>query len=156
MRECRGELSSCFLLSGSISEKKCRRYKTAQETRTVRSPVGPADHNISVSPAPQTFPLTSKRTLEKQHQNGQPQTASSAPPVGASVSANPAQASQNKKRETALTTPTPSKGQAQDQKKPQVSGGWSIQVSCHKEPKYGAPTCRGNSGDEAILPPSTG
>jgi len=114
--------------------KEVQAYKTARETRTVRFPVEPADHNVSVSPAPQTFPLTSKRISEKKTQNGQPQTMSSAPPVGESVSVNPAQASQNKKREIALTTPTPSKGKAQDQKKPQVPGGWSIQVHVTKSP----------------------
>ena len=114
--------------------KEVQAYKTAQQTRTVRFPVEPADHNVSVSPAPQTFPLTSKRISEKKTQNGQPQTMSSAPPVGESVSVNPAPTSQNKKREIALTAPTPSAGKAQDQKKPQVPDGWSIQVHVTKSP----------------------
>ena len=132
-----GSVVVSFLLVfafGIYIGKEVQVYKTARETRTVRFPVEPADHNVSVSPAPQTFPLTSKRISEKKTQNGQPQTMSSAPPVGESVSVNPAQASQNKKREIALTAPTPSEGKSQDQKKPQVPGGWSIQVHVTKSP----------------------
>ena len=114
--------------------KEVQAYKTAQETRTVRFPVEPADLNVSVSPAPQTFPLTAKRTLGKQKPNGQPQTASLAPSVEENVSVNSAPALQNKKRETAPTAPTPSEGKAQDQKEPQGSGGWSIQVHVTKSP----------------------
>ena len=114
--------------------KEVQAYKTAQETRTVRFPVEPADHNTSVSPAPQTFPLTSKRTLEKPPQNDQPQTASLAPPVGERAAVNSAQALQNKKRETARTAPAPSEGKAQDQKEPPASEGWRIQVHVTKSP----------------------
>ena len=122
------------LFLGSILEKKCRRIKLLSKRGPYAFPVEPADHNVSVSPAPQTFPLTSKRISEKKTQNGQPQTMSSAPPVGESVSVNPAPTSQNKKREIALTAPTPSAGKAQDQKKPQVPDGWSIQVHVTKSP----------------------
>ncbi len=45
--------------------KEVQAYKTAQQTRIVRFPVEPADHNVSVNPAPQTFPLTSKKISEK-------------------------------------------------------------------------------------------
>ena len=114
--------------------KEVQAYKTAQQTRTVRFPVEPADHNVSVSPAPQTFPLTSKKALGKQNQNGPPQTASLASPVRESVVVNSVPTLQNKKRETVLTAPAPSEGQAQDQKEPQGSGGWSIQVHVTKSP----------------------
>lgn len=114
--------------------KEVQAYKTAQETRTVRFPVEHADHNEVVIPAPQAFPLTSKRTVGQQPQNGQPQTMPSAPPVGEGVSTNSAQTAQNKKREVALTAPAPSEGKAPDQKEPQVPSGWSIQVHVTKIP----------------------
>ena len=114
--------------------KEVQGYKTAQETRTVRFPVEHTDSNVSVSPAPQAFPLTSKRTLEKQAENGQPQTPSLAPPLGENVSVNSVQALQNKKQEPVLTVPAPSEVKAQDQKEPQRSGGWSIQVHVTKSP----------------------
>ena len=113
--------------------KEVQAYKTAQETRTVRFPVEPADHNEAALPASQVFPLTSKRTVGQQPQNGQPQTMPS-PPVGASVSANSAQTPQKKKREAARTAPAPSAGKAPDQKEPQVPSGWSIQVHVTKTP----------------------
>ncbi len=112
--------------------KEVQAYKTAQETRTVRFPVGHTDSKVSVNPAPQAFPLTSKRALEQQTQDGQPQMTSSAPPVGESVAMNPAQALQNKKRETVLTAPAPSESKAQGQKESLGSDGWSIQVHVTK------------------------
>ncbi len=114
--------------------KEVQAYKTAQETRTVRFPVELADHNVSVSPAPQAFPLTSKRILEKENQNGPLQTTPSAPPIRESVAMHSAQASQNKKRETILPAPAPSERKAQDKKDLPVSGGWSIQVHVTKSP----------------------
>lgn len=114
--------------------KEIQAYKTAQETRTMRFPVEPADLNVSVSPTPQTFPPTSKRTSEKQTEDGQPQTTFSTPLIRESVATNPARVSQNEKQETALPAPALSKGKAQDQKELQVSGGWSIQVHVTKSP----------------------
>ena len=131
---CLGTVVSFLLVFafGVYIGKEIQAYRTAQETRTVRFPVEPADLNVSVSPAPQTFPLTSKRTLEKQTENGQPQTPSAAPSVRESVAMNSAQVLQNKKRETALTAPAPSEGKAQDQTEPLASGRWSIQVHVTK------------------------
>ena len=112
--------------------KEVQAYRTAQETRTVRFPVEYTDSNVSVSPAPQAFPLTSKRTLEKQAENGQSQTTSSNPSARERVAMNSAQVSQNKKREAALAVPAPSEVKAQDQKELQILGGWSIQVHVTK------------------------
>lgn len=112
--------------------KEVQADKTAQETRTVRFPVEHADHNEAVIPAPQAFPLTSKRTVGQQPQSGQPQTLPSAPPVGEGVSTNSAQTPQNKKRETALTASAPSEGKAPGQKEQQVVRGWNIQVHVTK------------------------
>ncbi len=112
--------------------KEVQAYKTAQETRTVRFPVEHTDSNVSVSPAPQAFLLTSKRSLEKQAENGQSQTTSSTPSVRERVAMNSAQVSQNKKREAALTVPAPSEVKAQDQKELQILGGWSVQVHVTK------------------------
>ena len=118
---------------GIYTGKEIQAYKTAQETRTMRFPVEPADLNVPVSPAPQTFSSTLKRTSEKQTENGQPQTTS-APRITESVAANPARVSQSEKRETVLTPPAPSEGKAQDQKEAQILGGWSIQVHVTKSP----------------------
>ena len=112
--------------------KEVQAYKTAQETRTVRFPVEPADHTEAVISGPQAFPLTSKKTLEQQTRNGQLQTTPVAPPVEESGAASPARASQNEKRETALTAPAPGEGKASDQKEPPRPGGWRIQVHVTK------------------------
>lgn len=112
--------------------KEVQAYKTAQETRTVRFPVGHTDHNEAAIPASQAFPLTLRKTLEKQTQNNQSQTKPSTSPVGESVSPNPALTPQNKKRETALTASAPSEGKAPSQKEQQVVSGWNIQVHVTK------------------------
>ena len=112
--------------------KEVQAHKTAQETRTVRFPVGHADHSEAEIPASQAFPLTLRKTLEKQTQNSQSQTKPPTPPVGENVSPNPALTPQNKKRETALTAPAPSEGKAPGQKEQQVVSGWNIQVHVTK------------------------
>ena len=112
--------------------KEVQAYKTAQETRTVRFPVEQADHNEAAIPTSQTFPLTLRKTLEKQTQNSQSQTMPSTPPVGERVSANSAQPPQNKKREIALPAPAPGDAKAPSQKERQVVRGWNIQVHVTK------------------------
>ena len=131
---CLSTVVSFFLVFafGVYIGKEVQAHKTAQETRTVRFPVDRADHEVSVSPVPQTFPLTSKRRGEKENRNSPPPAT---PPVGESVALNSAPALPNKKQEPIRTAPAPSEGPTQDKKKPQVPGGWRIQVHVTKSPR---------------------
>ncbi len=61
--------------------KEVQAYKTAQETRTMRFPVEPADHNASVSPGPPALPLTSE-TLGERENKGKAQAKEEPPRSG--------------------------------------------------------------------------
>ncbi len=112
--------------------KEIQAYKTAQETRTVRFPVGNPEDNVSARPPSHAFPPTLKRTAERRAQRGQSQPPS-ASPLGVKAAATSARVLQNKKRETALTEPAPLRVKVQDRKEQaRIPDRWSIQVHVTK------------------------
>ena len=105
--------------------KEVQAYKTAQETRTVRFPVGNPEDTVSASPPSLAFPLT----LEKPAQGG-PSQLPTVPSVGVDVSTTSARVSQDKKRAAA---PDPIRVTSQDKKEQtRIPGRWSIQVHVTK------------------------
>ncbi len=104
--------------------KEVQAYKTAQETRPVRFPVGHPEDKVSASPPSYALPPT----LEKRAQRDQ-SPSPSAPPVGVNVSTTSASVSQNKKREA----PAPIRVKSQYKKEQtRLPGEWSIQIHVTK------------------------
>ena len=104
--------------------KEVQAYKTAQETRPVRFPVGHPEDKVSASPPSYALPPT----LEKRAQRDQ-SPSPSAPPVGVNVSTTSASVSQNKKR----VAPAPIGVKSQYKKEQtRLPGEWSIQIHVTK------------------------